>query len=75
MACSCNYGTLQEQIIRVQFIEGILWDKTQEKLLLKPDKLTLDKAMAIALQVEAATECSTLLADARPLVDAPTQQM
>ncbi len=75
MARSCNYGTLQDQIVRDQFIEGILCDKTREKLLLEPDELTLDKAVAIALQVEAATECSTLLSDARPLVDAPTQQM
>ncbi len=75
MARSCNYGTLQDQIVRDQFIGGILCVKTREKLLLEADELTLDKAVAIALQVEAATECSTLLADARPLVDAPTQQM
>ncbi len=75
MAHSSSYGTLQDQIVHDQFIEGILCDKTREKLLLEPDELTLDKAVAIALQVEAATECSTLQADARPLVDAPTQQM
>ncbi len=64
-ACSCNYRTLQDQIVRDQFIEGILCDKAREKLLLEPDKLTLYKA----------TECYMLFANARPLVDAPTQQI
>lgn len=75
MARSCNYGTLQDQIVRDQFIEGILCDKTREKLLLEPDELTLNQAVVIALQVEAALECSTLLADARPPVDVSTQQL
>lgn len=72
---SCNYGTLQDQIVCDQFIEEILCDKTLEKLLLEPDELTLNQVVVIALQVEAALECSTLLADARPPVDVPTQQL
>lgn len=56
MARSCNYGTLHDQIVCDQFIEGILCDKTREKLLLEPDKLTLNQAVVIALQVEAALE-------------------
>lgn len=55
MARSCNYGTLQDQIDWDQFIEEILCDKTREKPLLEPDELTVDQAVAIALQVEAAT--------------------
>lgn len=75
LARSCNYGTLQDEIIRDQLIEGILCEKTREKLLLESDELTLTQAVAIALQVEAAVECSTLLADARPPADIPMQQL
>uniref|UniRef100_A0A674DZP4 Gypsy retrotransposon integrase-like protein 1 n=1 Tax=Salmo trutta TaxID=8032 RepID=A0A674DZP4_SALTR len=63
LASSCNYGTLQDEIIRDQLIEGTLCEKTREKLLLESDNLQLDGAIKIALQVEAALECSTMLTD------------
>jgi len=48
--------------------------KTREKLLLQSDNLTLGRALEISLQVEAAVECTTLLAGgARCLADVPAQ--
>ncbi|KAJ8356463.1 hypothetical protein SKAU_G00192570 [Synaphobranchus kaupii] len=75
MARLCDYGTLQEQIIRDQFIEGILCEKTRERLLLESDNLTLGRTVEIALQVETAVECTTLLAGTRLLAGNPTQQL
>ena len=75
MARLCDYGALQEQLIRDQFIEGILCEKTRERLLLESDNLTLGRTVDIALQVETAMECTTVLAGARPIVDTPTNQL
>ena len=62
LARACEYGGLHDQMIRDQLIEGTSCDKTREKLLMEPDDLTLSDAIKIALQVESALECSTLLA-------------
>ena len=61
LARACDYGGLHDQMIRDQLIEGTSCDKTREKLLMEPDGLTLTDAIKIALQVESALECSTLL--------------
>lgn len=60
---ACNYGVLQDQIIRDQLIEGTMCEKIREKLLLEPADLTLDDALAKAMQVESALQCSTMLID------------
>lgn len=62
LACACEYGALHDQIIRDQLIEGMSCDKTRERLLMEPDDLTLTDAINIALHVECALHCSTLLA-------------
>ncbi|KAG1960305.1 retrotransposable element [Pimephales promelas] len=76
MARLCDYGVLQDQILRDQFIEGTSCEKkTREKLLLEADYLTLSRAVDIALQIETAMECTSQLAGARPLADGATEQL
>ncbi|KAG1938978.1 retrotransposable element [Pimephales promelas] len=75
MARLCDYGVLQDQILRDQFIEGTSCEKTREKLLLEADDLTLSRAVDIALQIETAMECTSQLAGARPLADGATEQL
>lgn len=62
LARACEYGALHDQMIRDQLIESKSCDKTRERLLMEPDDLTLTDAIKIALQVECALQCSTLLA-------------
>lgn len=45
-AARCNYGTLQETLIRDKIVIGVLLDSTREKLLIEP-KLTLKRAIDI----------------------------
>lgn len=75
MARFCEYGVLQDQIIRDQLIEGTLCEKTREKLLLEEDTLTLVKATEIAMQVETAMECTALIAGARANADTAARQI
>lgn len=61
LARHCDYGALQDEMIRDQMIEGTSCEKTREKLLMEPDHLSLADAIKTALQVESALEYSSLL--------------
>ncbi|KAJ8353780.1 hypothetical protein SKAU_G00213470 [Synaphobranchus kaupii] len=75
LARKCSYGALQDQIIRDQLIEGTWCEKIREKLLLEPDELTLDDAIAKAMQVESALECSSMLTASSRSDSAPTASL
>ena len=63
LAQRCNFGVMRNELIRDQLIEKTSNPRVQEELLLKDATLSLDDALTLALQVEAATQCAAKIAE------------
>uniref|UniRef100_A0A671U193 Retrotransposon gag domain-containing protein n=1 Tax=Sparus aurata TaxID=8175 RepID=A0A671U193_SPAAU len=63
LAAPCGFGAMESELIRDQPIANAHLCAVRDKLLLEED-LTLDKALTIACQVEAAVKNATLLSSA-----------
>ncbi|XP_054873664.1 uncharacterized protein LOC129350628 [Amphiprion ocellaris] len=61
LAAPCGFGMMEGEMIRDQLISNAYLSAVRDKLLLEDD-LTLDSALIIATQVEAAVKNATLLA-------------
>ncbi|CAL9706462.1 unnamed protein product [Knipowitschia caucasica] len=72
LAASCAFGTMEGEMIRDQLISNTYLSAVRDKLLLE-DNLTLDKAVTVATQVEAAVKNATLLTANRHVPAAPIQ--
>ncbi|XP_072179813.1 uncharacterized protein [Diadema setosum] len=55
MAESCDFDTFRSQALRDRLVCGLL-DKNIQKRLLSEDSLTIDKAIKLALSMEAASQ-------------------
>ena len=54
LASTCNFGELNDEIIRDQIIEKTSIPRIQARLLMEPDTLTLERTIIIATQIEIA---------------------
>uniref|UniRef100_A0A3Q3QJX5 Retrotransposon gag domain-containing protein n=1 Tax=Monopterus albus TaxID=43700 RepID=A0A3Q3QJX5_MONAL len=72
LAVPCGFGTMESELIRDQLIANAQLSAVKDKLLLE-EGLTLDKALTIACQVEAAVKNATLLSSANTVLVAPVQ--
>ncbi len=59
----CKFGALRDELIRDQLIEKTNSARVRERLLMEDDRLTLDKAFTLALQIEEATQCAAKIAE------------
>jgi len=62
LAVACDFGEMEEQMLRDQLVERAANLRVRDRLLLEPD-LTLNKAVSIAVQMETAFRNSELLSD------------
>ncbi|KAJ8346450.1 hypothetical protein SKAU_G00278510 [Synaphobranchus kaupii] len=63
LAAACEFGDMEEQMLRDQLIERAANTPIRDRLLLEPD-LTLAKAATLALQIEAGLRYAGILSDA-----------
>ncbi len=63
LAEPCKFGALNDELIRDQLIEKTNSTQVRERLLMEDDRLTLDKALTLALQIEEATQCAAKIAE------------
>ncbi len=63
LAEPCKFGALRDELIRDQLIEKTNSARVRERLLMEDDRLTLDKAFTLALQIEEATQCAAKIAE------------
>ncbi len=63
LAAACEFGDMEEQMLRDQLIERVANTRIRDRLLLEPD-LTLAKATALALQIETGLRNADVLCDA-----------
>ena len=54
LVANCNFGQLSDELIRDQLIEKTNNPRVRERLLMEPDTLTLEKAIALASRIEVA---------------------
>uniref|UniRef100_A0A1A8VDN9 CCHC-type domain-containing protein n=1 Tax=Nothobranchius furzeri TaxID=105023 RepID=A0A1A8VDN9_NOTFU len=72
LAVPCGFGAMECEMIRDQLVANATLSVVKDKLLLEED-LTLDKAVTIACQVEAAVKNATLLSAASTAQTAAVQ--
>ena len=60
MAESCDFNTFRSEALRDRLVCGLL-DKNIQKRLLSEDNLTIDKAIKLALSMEAASQNAEVL--------------
>lgn len=72
LAAPCGFGPMENETVRDQLIANAYLSAVKEKLLLEED-LTLDKALTITCQVEAAVKNTTLLSPASAVPAATVQ--
>ncbi|KAJ7991327.1 hypothetical protein DPEC_G00296170 [Dallia pectoralis] len=78
LAQRCNFGVMRDELIRDQLIEKTSNPRVQEELLLKDATLSLEDALTLALQVEAATQCAAKIAENKShtaVNELPVQQL
>lgn len=63
LAEPCKFCSLRDEIIRDQLIEKTNSARVRERLLMEDDRLSLDKALTLALQIEEATQCAAKIAE------------
>uniref|UniRef100_A0A3Q0QR71 Retrotransposon gag domain-containing protein n=1 Tax=Amphilophus citrinellus TaxID=61819 RepID=A0A3Q0QR71_AMPCI len=63
LAAACEFGNMEEQMLRDQLIERVANTRIRDRLLLEPD-LTLAKAMTLALQIESGLRDANIVSDA-----------
>uniref|UniRef100_A0A3B3WSA7 CCHC-type domain-containing protein n=1 Tax=Poecilia mexicana TaxID=48701 RepID=A0A3B3WSA7_9TELE len=63
LAATCDFGNMEDQMLRDQLIEGVANTRIRDRLLLEPD-LTLAKATTLALQIESGLRDANVLSDA-----------
>ncbi|KAJ8007735.1 hypothetical protein DPEC_G00097290 [Dallia pectoralis] len=69
---------MRDELIRDQLIEKTSNPRVQEELLLKDATLSLEDALTLALQVEAATQCAAKIAENKShtaVIEQPVQQL
>ena len=66
LASVCDFGRLQDELIRDQLAEHTNNPRVREKLIMSPDGLTLSKAVEIAFQIESAAALATQLSATPP---------
>ena len=54
LVANCNFGQLSDELIRDQLIEKTNNPRVRERLLMKPDTLTLDKVITLTSRIEVA---------------------
>ena len=74
LASLCKFGDLQDEMIRDQLAEHTNNHKVRERLIMSPDDLTLNKALEMAFQIEAAAGFASQLAGASSPIPALTAQ-
>uniref|UniRef100_A0A096M937 CCHC-type domain-containing protein n=1 Tax=Poecilia formosa TaxID=48698 RepID=A0A096M937_POEFO len=63
LAATCDFGNMEDQMLRDQLIERVANTRIRDRLLLEPD-LTLAKATTLALQTESGLRDANVLSDA-----------
>ena len=63
LAATCEFGDMEDQMLRDQLIERVANTRIRDRLLLEPD-LTLVKATTLALQIESGLRDANVLSDA-----------
>ncbi|CAL9701834.1 unnamed protein product [Knipowitschia caucasica] len=69
LAAACDFGNMEEQMLRDQLIERVANTRIRDRLLLEPD-LNLAKAVRLALQIESGLRDATVLSDANAMAAA-----
>ena len=54
LAATCNFWFLTDEFLRDQLVEKTSIPRIQEQLQMKDDRLILEKATALAIQIESA---------------------
>ena len=63
LSAACDFGNMEDQMLRDQLIECVANTRIRDRLLLEPD-LTLSKATTLALQIESGLRDANILSDA-----------
>ena len=71
LASKCDYlGTIVTELVRDRVVAGCRDEKIRERLLQEPDTLTLERTLALALNLErASAETKTVTESSTPVVD------
>lgn len=72
LAATCDFGNMEEQMLRDQLIERVANIRIRDRLLLEPD-LTLAKAITLAQQIESGLRDANVLSDATAAASAPVR--
>ena len=70
LLANCNFGQLSGELICDQLIEKSSNPRVRERLLMEPDTITLEKAIALTSRIEVAvTECLSIKQSDTPATD------
>ncbi|XP_026202834.1 uncharacterized protein LOC113153427 [Anabas testudineus] len=72
LAATCEFGNMEDQMVRDQLIERVDNTRIRDRLLLEPD-LTLAKAATLALQIETGIRDAAVIADSAATAPAPVR--